>query len=296
MVWIARFLYQQLFFRLPVPVADFSGQNVIVTGSNIGLGLEAARHIVRLGASKVILAVRNVEKGHAAAKDILQSENVASSVIEVWKVDLADPASIVEFGKRVQNLDRLDAVIQNAGILTQKFTLIGENESHIAVNVIGSILVGLVCLPKLQETGRDLGLDTRLNFVGSDTVYIAKFDEASTNGSLLQALRQKRENMDMFNRYAVSKVLLLYAVREIANRCPVSDQSPVIIDYTSPGACDTAIFREDVSWFHAFMRATVMKLFIRSSEQGSRCLVHGVLPDLPRSMHGKFLWDQQIST
>lgn len=39
------FLYSQLCVTPEYPVQSFSGQTVIVTGSNVGLGLEAAHHI-----------------------------------------------------------------------------------------------------------------------------------------------------------------------------------------------------------------------------------------------------------
>ena len=48
----------QLFHRPEYPTADFSGKTIIVTGSNVGLGKEAVKHFVRLGAKKVIMAVR----------------------------------------------------------------------------------------------------------------------------------------------------------------------------------------------------------------------------------------------
>jgi hypothetical protein len=43
--WFFKFLRHQLFIKLPYPGADFSRQTIIVTGSNTGLGLEAARHL-----------------------------------------------------------------------------------------------------------------------------------------------------------------------------------------------------------------------------------------------------------
>jgi retinol dehydrogenase-12 len=46
------------FAHLPYPTKKFTGQTIIVTSSNVGLGLEAARHFVRLDAAKVIIAVR----------------------------------------------------------------------------------------------------------------------------------------------------------------------------------------------------------------------------------------------
>lgn len=76
-------LYSQFFVRLPYPTKGFKGQTVIITGSNTGLGLEAARHIVDLGAEKVILAVRDVEKGKDAKRSIEKSTG-RENAVEVW--------------------------------------------------------------------------------------------------------------------------------------------------------------------------------------------------------------------
>lgn len=43
------FFYRQLFVTPPVPSSDCSGKTIIVTGANVGLGKEAARHFVQLG-------------------------------------------------------------------------------------------------------------------------------------------------------------------------------------------------------------------------------------------------------
>ena len=43
MPFITTFLYEQLFVKPPYPTKSFAGQTIIVTGSNVGLGFEAAR-------------------------------------------------------------------------------------------------------------------------------------------------------------------------------------------------------------------------------------------------------------
>jgi len=197
--WL-QFLRSQFFAKIPEANWDFSGQTVIITGSNTGLGLEAARHITRLGAAKVILAVRTVSKGEAAARSILQStKSTKEDVVEVWPLDLSDYESVKAFGARVQGLERLDAVIQNAGIFTTKFKIVEGNESHVTVNVVSAVLVGLLALPKLRETARKYGVRTRLAFNGSDMQFVAKFREANAEGSLLEALNQE-EKADMGDR------------------------------------------------------------------------------------------------
>lgn len=205
MGYITTFLHSQLFVRLPYPDYDFSGQTIIVTGSNTGLGLEAARHFIRLNAAKVILAVRTISKGEAAAAQISASTNTPKSRVEVWQLDLSHADSIKAFAARVDTLDRLDAFVQNAGILTNIFTLVEGQESHIAINVTNAVLLGLLVLPKLRESAARYGSRGRLTFVGSDLQYIAKFKEKIAAGkeagvSLYDALASK-ELADMDDRY-----------------------------------------------------------------------------------------------
>jgi hypothetical protein len=46
---------------------NLSGQTALVTGSNTGLGYEAAMQLLDLKLSNLIFAVRSVDKGEAAA-------------------------------------------------------------------------------------------------------------------------------------------------------------------------------------------------------------------------------------
>ncbi|KAF2260297.1 NAD(P)-binding protein [Lojkania enalia] len=285
----------QFFTTIPYPSSDFSGQTVIITGSNTGLGLEAARHIVRLGAAKVILAVRCVSKGEAAAQDILQSTNAKANVIDVWKLDLSSYESVKAFGARLQTLDRLDAIIQNAGIFTTKFALAEENESQITVNVVSAAQVGLYALPKLRETSQTFNVRTRLEFVGSDLYQIAKFKEAESSGYLFDALNSKDlANMD--DRYAVSKLLLLFTVREIATRSPITKDSNVVIIKSTPGACKSDLFRDDFSWLQKIMMSCMNAIFARTTEVGGRILVNCARPDIEAEAHGRFLQDCRVFT
>lgn len=199
MGFITTFLRSQLFVSLPYPKSDFSNQTIIVTGSNSGLGFEAARHFIRLKANKVILAVRTLSKGETAAAEISNSTQTPPSRIQVWHLDLSSHDSVKAFGDRVRTLDRLDAVVENAGIMSYIFTLTEGYESHIDVNVVNTVLLGLLILPKLRESAKKYGSTGRLVFVGSDLHLIAKFREQNTSGSLLEALNSK-EVADMNDR------------------------------------------------------------------------------------------------
>ena len=120
-------LYSQFFVKLPIPTTSFVNQTIIVTGSNTGLGREAASHIVRLGAAKVILAVRNLSKGEDARRYI-ESKTGRTGVVEVWELDLASYGSVKAFAERVEGLERLDALLENAGISVHEFEMTEDNE------------------------------------------------------------------------------------------------------------------------------------------------------------------------
>lgn len=100
---------------------DLTGRTVIISGSNIGLGLEAARHFARMNPEKLILAVRTLSKGEDAKAEIIKSAPRAS--MEVWKLDMSSMKSVQEFASRVnKDLKRLDVAILNAGIQTKHWS------------------------------------------------------------------------------------------------------------------------------------------------------------------------------
>jgi len=58
------------------------------------------------------------------------------------------------FAARAAELDCLGAAVLNIGIPTEKFEMLEENESTITVNVISTILLGLLLLPTLQSSAK----------------------------------------------------------------------------------------------------------------------------------------------
>lgn len=200
MSFLAKFLYDQLITGLPIPQTSFSGQTIIVTGSNVGLGLEAARHFARLHAAKVILAVRNLEKGEAAKKSIEESTQ-RTGVVEVWQLDLSSYESVKQFVKRAEGLNRLDAIVENAGIATHKYRVSEDNESTITTNVVSTFLLALMILPKLRETATKFNVTPHLVIVSSEVHYFTSFPEKSS-ADIFKTLNDK-ETANMQDRYIV---------------------------------------------------------------------------------------------
>jgi retinol dehydrogenase-12 len=196
MGWFTSFLYSQLFVKLPAPTKDFSGQTIIITGSNTGLGLEAARYLSHLNASLIILAVRNRAKGQAAEQSILESTGRPGTSIEVWDLDMQSYSSIQKFCAKANDLPRLDAVLENAGIMTKYFTLVAGYESTITTNVIGTFLLAFGLLPKLKQSAAEYKIQPRLSIVASDLHFVAKFPERYAE-DIFAALNNEKSEMSM---------------------------------------------------------------------------------------------------
>lgn len=171
------FLHTQLIAKIPVPTSSFESKTVIITGSNTGLGKEAARHVARLGARKLIIACRSISKGNNAKLEIESSVQCKPDVIEVWELDIESPASVQKFVERANTLPRLDVLINNAGIQTINYQSVYGTERTLAVNNIGTFLLALQLIPKLKETAKNYGVTPHLTFTGSALYDVAKFPE-----------------------------------------------------------------------------------------------------------------------
>ena len=235
MSFFAAFIYRQFIYEPPVPTASFKGKTAIVTGASSGLGLEACRWMVRLGASQVILACRNVEKAKAAAKDIQATTSCSSDILQVWHLDLSSYASVQAFSDRVKaELPRVDVLIANAGLATLKFRITEDNEETITTNVVSMSLLAFLLHPKLRETAAKYNTETHFTVTGSELYEVAKFKERKAPAGELFATLNDESKASMFDRYNVSKLLAIFVVKQIAALSPTSS-SGVIVNCVAPG-------------------------------------------------------------
>jgi retinol dehydrogenase 12 len=297
-----QFLRGQLLQTPPLPTTDLTGQTIIVTGANTGLGLECAKHLVRLNVSTLILACRSIDKGEAA-KQLLLSKPKSRTVkmtIEVWSLDMSSYASVLSFGDRCQNsLHRLDGVVENAGISQPTYMLAEDNESTITVNVISTFLLALLLLPQLCESAARHGKMGHLTIVGSAVHFWAdaKDLEVRPGEQILDRLNNK-EMANMKDRYNMSKLLGMLCVRELAAQAMASSsaigeamrKNLVVINTVAPGWCQTGLFRNE-KWGAG--QNLALRVVGRSSEHGARTLAHGAT-EAGRESHGEYLSECQV--
>ncbi len=208
------FLYSQFINTPPYPKTPFTNQTIIVTGANSGLGLEAARHFVRLDAAKVILACRTISKGEKAKEDIIASlpqVKNAATVLDVWHLDLASYDSVKKFAKKAEGLERLDVLVENAGMYTYDFEITGEDESTITTNVVSTLLLGLLLLPKMRQTKERFNTLPRLTVVASFVHYLTEFPERHAED--IFGLLAEKEKANMGDRLVLASSNAHYTFR-----------------------------------------------------------------------------------
>ena len=92
---------------------SMKGKVVVVTGSNVGIGLETAVGVAALEATTV-LACRNRAKAEEAARVVTQ--RTWNDDVHVVDLDLADLASVQAAAKDISaRWGRLDVLVNNAG-------------------------------------------------------------------------------------------------------------------------------------------------------------------------------------
>ena len=124
----------------------YAGRTVIVTGANSGLGEVTARELARVGA-KVIVAVRNLDKGNAAAAGMTRRRRGAQA-------RSAGPG----VGPRAfaDSVDTVDLLINNAGIMAVPYAQTVDGfESQIGTNHLGHFALTNLLLPKDHRSGGD---------------------------------------------------------------------------------------------------------------------------------------------
>jgi len=281
------------------PTTSFAGKTVIVTGANTGLGYEAAYKFASLGASHLIIAVRDVRKGEVAKSRLEERLGPLSKtcLLEVWQLDLSDYDSVKSFAKRVDSeLEQLDVAVLNAGVFNLRF---GQShydwENDLQVNTLSTTLLALLLLPKLKETARTTGRTPTLELVSSGTHYMSKLTPEQMSGDIdLLAEFNDSSKFSANKQYGLSKLFLMYALEALSELASGSaaDGTPVVfVTSTCPGMCTTEIARGFDSLLYRIGKAIIGLLLFRTAEQGSRTLVSGAL--LESRGHGVF-WQNDI--
>jgi len=185
----------------------------IVTGGNRGLGFEIARHLAGHSGVRVVLAVRNMERGRHAAKQIGPN-------VRALELDLANPDSVDAFTANWEG--PIAGLVNNAGVQFADATRYtdGGIEETFAVNHLNALRLTLGLESALQGG--------RVMFIGSGT-HNPRHPTAMPfgfRGEQFQSIADCAAGLDSStkmaqlgrDRYATTKFLNMVSTVELARR------------------------------------------------------------------------------
>jgi NAD(P)-dependent dehydrogenase (short-subunit alcohol dehydrogenase family) len=187
-------------------------RSVIVTGANSGIGRAAAQALAGAGA-RVVLAVRDLDKGRAAAASM-------PGETDVRQLDLASLASVREFAAAWDG--ELDLLINNAGVMAPPLGRTAEGfELQIGTNHLGHFALTNLLLEHV--TGRVVTVASGAHRIGS-----IDFDD----------LNWERKSYSAARAYGQAKLANLLFTSELQRRLSAAG-SRVLATAAHPGYAAT---------------------------------------------------------
>jgi NAD(P)-dependent dehydrogenase (short-subunit alcohol dehydrogenase family) len=209
-------------------VPDQSGRVAIVTGSNTGIGYEAAAVLADKGAH-VVLAVRNLDKGKEAAARI--AAKTSNGDVTLQELDLSSLDSVRKAADDLRAAyPRIDLLINNAGVMyTPKATTKDGFELQFGTNHLGHFAL----------TGQLL--DNLLPVEGSRVVTISSLGHRILAKIHFGDLQWER-SYNRVRAYGQAKLANLLFTYELARRL-ANKGAPTIAVAAHPGGSNTELTR-----------------------------------------------------
>ncbi len=210
-------------------IPDQSGRVAIVTGANSGNGLETARALAGQGAV-VVLAVRDLVKGEAAASDI-EADHPAAR-LELVELDLALLDSVRNAAGEIRDrFERIDLLVNNAGVFhTPRRQTTDGFEIRFGTNHLGHFALTGLLVDRLVAVPA-----SRIVTVSSNAHrYRARIDFNHFG------MEQGRSQSAAYGRSKLANLLFTY---ELQRRLETADSTTAALA-AHPGWAETEILRD----------------------------------------------------
>jgi NAD(P)-dependent dehydrogenase (short-subunit alcohol dehydrogenase family) len=236
-------------------VPDMTGRTAIVTGASSGIGLATAHALTAAGA-RVVFAVRNIEKGKAAAA-------AAPGNTEVRELDLASLDSVRAFAAGWDG--EIDLLINNAGVSPPSLARTADGfEQKFGINHLGHFALTNLLIQHI--TGRVVT-------VASQAERFGRLD--------LDDLNWERRPYQAARAYSDSKLANLLFTAELQRRLTAAG-SGVLANAAHPGLVATSIYHHDGPRRPAdLVWATAIRLLAQDAAHGALPVLYAAVADVP---------------
>src|SRR5450755_3074533 len=235
-------------------IPDQSGRTAIITGANSGIGRGAATALAAHGA-RVVLAVRNAEKGASAAAGMPGN-------VEVRPLDLADLASVRAFADSWDG--EIDLLINNAGVMIPPLSRTADGfELQFGTNHLGHFALTNLLLDHV--TGRVVTVSSAGHRAGK-----IDFDD----------LNWERKPYKAWRAYGQSKLANLLFTAELQRRLATAG-STVLATAAHPGYAATNLqFHSGRRWLD-LINGVGNRLIAQDENGGALPTLYAAVADVP---------------
>jgi len=235
-------------------VPSLAGRTAVVTGANSGIGRVTARVLAERGA-RVLLAVRDLDKGRAAAATMRGD-------VEVRELDLADLSSVRAFARQLTQ--PIDLLINNAGLSLPPMSRTADGfELQFGTNHLGHFALTNLLLPQVRQ---------RVVTVASLAHLIGSIDFADPNW--------ERKPYREYPAYGQSKLANLLFTSELQRRLDAAG-SPVLSTAAHPGISATNLMRPEERSPRRRASRALITLVTQSAEHGALPTLYAATADVP---------------
>jgi NAD(P)-dependent dehydrogenase (short-subunit alcohol dehydrogenase family) len=249
----------------PIEV-DLQGRTALVTGATSGLGLAAARELVRLGA-EVTLVGRNPEKTRSVAETIRRETSNARV-----RFELADLSSMQEVRSLAARIEApLHLLVNNAGVLLPERTETDEGfETTFATNLLGHFILTERLIDRMEAPARIINVSSGGMYTQRIRLDDLQMDKGRYDGAVAYA-RTKRAQVILTELWA----------EKLRDR-------GIVVHSMHPGWADTPGVSTSLPRFYKLTRP-----LLRTPEQGADTIVWLCASEEAARCSGKFWHDRR---
>jgi NAD(P)-dependent dehydrogenase (short-subunit alcohol dehydrogenase family) len=231
-------------------VPNMAGKVALITGANTGLGFEAAK-VLAANNAQVIIGCRNVDKAKLAIAAI--QAHAPSADVSSITLSLDDLTSVKHAVDELSGLDKLDLLINNAGIMVPPLERTADGfESQFGVNHLGPFaLTGLL-------------LDKMIHNPGARIINTSSL--AANSGKILFDDINADQGYEAMQRYCMSKLANLMYSAELDQRLKIAGAQCISVA-CHPGVATTELSRYLPSWIS--IAQPLVKFLFNTAAQGA---------------------------
>ena len=240
---------------------------IIVTGSNSGIGKEAALNLVQSG-HRILMLCRDSEKSKQAQDELIAQ--TGNENVFLFPVDLSDPLSIRGVVEQIKSeYPKIDVLVNNAGLYKVKRDETENGvEMSFAVNYLAPFMLSQMLLDNLETSGNG----RIINVVS----------ELYKSGSIDFDNLMLKTDYKVGDAYANSKLATVLYTVELAKRM---SEKGITVNALHPGVLATSAFRE-----YPKLMVKFMNLFLEKPQKGGERIAYLAISDGVQDVSGKYFF------